>query len=155
MSRKETDSVADVTERELVITRLFDAPRENVWKAWTEPERLMRWWGPRGFVSPGCEIDLRPGGAWRVRMHPATGDDLVAGGVYREIVVPERLVFTYVWEHDPFYETLVRLTFADQGGKTLFTFYQGAFRSVESRDDHRGGWTESLDMLGEYLAAER
>jgi acetyl esterase/lipase len=71
-------------EREVVITRIFDAPRELVFKAWTEPERLMRWWGPRGFTNPVCETDVRPGGAWRIVMRAPNGAEYPGGGVYLE-----------------------------------------------------------------------
>lgn len=143
---------------ELVITRLFDAPRRLVFAAWTEPERLMQWWGPRGFTTPSCELDPRPGGVWRVRMRPPTGADLWVRGTYREIVEPERLVFTSAWEDaagNPGRETLVTVTFADRGEQTLLTFRQAVFETVESRDDHEDSWSSAFEMLAEYLASAR
>jgi uncharacterized protein YndB with AHSA1/START domain len=81
-------------ERELVIERVFDAPPELVFQAWTQPAHLARWWGPKGFTNPVCEVDLRVGGAWRIVMRAPNGVEYPGGGIYREIVVPERLVFT-------------------------------------------------------------
>jgi len=81
-------------ERELVITRVFDAPRELVWKAWIDPERVRRWWGPKNFTAPVCKIDLRVGGAYLYCMRSPEGKDYWSRGVYREIVPPERIVCT-------------------------------------------------------------
>src|SRR5579862_8822249 len=93
-------AAARTADRELVITRVFDSPRDAVFQAWTEPERLRRWWGPKGFTNPVCEVDVRPGGAIRIHMRapadapaPARGDHPMTG-VFHEVVVPERLVFT-------------------------------------------------------------
>jgi uncharacterized protein YndB with AHSA1/START domain len=83
-----------IVEQELVITRVFDAPRELLWKAWTDPERLMRWWGPKHFTSPFCEIDLRVGGKYLNCMRSPEGQDFWSTGVYKEIVPMQRLVCT-------------------------------------------------------------
>jgi uncharacterized protein YndB with AHSA1/START domain len=143
-------------EPELVITRVFDAPRSLVFKCWTEPEHLERWQGaPRGFTVTTHERDLRPGGAYRVCMRSPEGKDHWLQGVYREIVEPERLVFTHVWldaAGNPGKETLVTLTFTERGGKTELTLHQTGFKSVASRDGHKEGWTSTLDRLAEYLA---
>jgi len=93
-----TSAAASTAERELVITRVFDAPRLLVFKAWTEPEHLVRWWGPRGFTTPSCKMDVRPGGAFRFHMRSPEGTDHWLRGAYREIVEPERLVFSWAWE---------------------------------------------------------
>src|SRR5713226_3244803 len=85
----------EARERELVITRIFDAPRNVVFQAWTEPGRAARWWGPQGFVTTYCDMDVRPGGAFRVCMCSPEGVDHWKQGVYREVVEPERLVFTF------------------------------------------------------------
>src|ERR1700676_3113016 len=81
-------------DRELTITRVFDAPRELCFKAWTDPKHLANWWGPRGFTLPEHTMDFRLGGAYRFRMRPPEGRDVLWYGVYREIVPPERLVWT-------------------------------------------------------------
>jgi len=143
-------------DRVLVITRIIDAPPSLVFKAWTEPEHLMRWWGPRGFTLPSCKIDLRPGGTYRFHMRGPDGDDHWSQGVFREIVEPERLVLAGCWgdvDGNPTSpETLLTVTFEDHGGKTRLTLHQAVFESVTARDSHRGGWTSSLERLAEYLA---
>ena len=88
----QTDSIIESTPEELVITRVVDAPRELVFQAWTEPERLMRWWGPNGFTTPSFTVDLRVGGVLHYRMRSPDGKDYWGIGVYREIVPSERIV---------------------------------------------------------------
>jgi uncharacterized protein YndB with AHSA1/START domain len=142
-------------ERVLVIERILDAPRHLVFKAWTEPERMMRWWGPRGFTMTLCEMDLRVGGAYRFHMRLPEGSENRSHGVFREIVEPERLVLSWAWvdaEGKPGHETLLTLTFAEHDGKTKLTLHQAVFESVSARDAHHGGWTSSLDRLADYLA---
>ena len=142
--------------RELVIARVFDAPRRLVFKMWTEPEHLARWWGPRGFTTISAGMEIRPGGTWSRTMRAPDGSLIRKHGIYREIVVPERLVFTYVTddpEGNPGPETLVRVTFTDLGASTGLTLYQAAFHSVAACDDHRSGWTSALERFAAYLAA--
>jgi uncharacterized protein YndB with AHSA1/START domain len=141
-------------ERVLVITRVFDAPRDLVFAAWTDERSAAQWWGPKGFTSVSCTLDARVGGAWRRVMRAPDGAMLGARGLYREIIPPERLVFTYAWEKNPRHaghETLVTLTFADLGGKTELTLRQEVFETVAARDDHRNGWSGSLERFAEYL----
>jgi len=142
-------------DRVLVIERVFDAPRELVFKAWTDRDHLAPWFGPRGFTMTMCQMDLRPGGIYRFGMRSPEGTDHWIKGVYREIAVPEKLVFTYAWtdsEGNPTRpETLMILTFEDQKGKTRFTLHQSVFESVTACDMHRQGWTTALDCLAEYL----
>lgn len=141
---------------ELIITRVFDAPRSLVFAAWTQPEHLARWWGPKGFVNVAWEMDVRPGGAWFRRMQAPDGTLYTKRGVYREIVAPERLVFTYVNEAADGTldrETLVTVTFEEQGARTRLTLHQTGFESVESRDAHEGGWSSCMERFAEYLAA--
>ena len=150
-----SNTAAEPAERVLVITRIFDAPRSLAFKAWTEPEHLVHWWGPQGFTLPACTMDFRPGGAYRFCMRSPEGVDHWLQGVYREIVEPERLVFTYAWEDaegKPGHETLVTVTFAEHGEKTKLTMRQAIFETVTARDEHVRGWTEALDHLAEYLA---
>lgn len=142
-------------ERDLLITRVFDAPRRLVFKAWMEPERAARWWGPQGFTTISCDMDVRPGGTWFRCMRSPDGTEHRKRGVYREVVEPERLVFTYATEDaDGNYghETLVTVTFADLGGKTKLTLHQRLFESVTARDAHEGGWKSCLERFAEYLA---
>jgi uncharacterized protein YndB with AHSA1/START domain len=146
---------AEAGERELVITRIFDAPRRLVFKAWTEPDRVARWWGPQGFTTLSCNMDVRPGGAFRVCTRSPEGVEHWKQGVYREIVEPERLVFTFAWEDvvgNPGHETLVTVSFADQGAKTKLTLHQAVFETVAKRDEHQRGWTSTLERFAGYLA---
>lgn len=148
----------DVEERELVITRIFDAPRDEVFRAWTELDRVARWWGPQGFVTTYCDMDIRPGGTFRVCMRSPEGAEHWKRGVYREVVAPERLVFTFAWEDaegKPGHQTLVTVTFVERGGRTELTLRQAIFETVAARDDHRRGWTSSLRRFAEYLAEDR
>jgi len=149
------DRFGGSSDRELVIERVFDAPIDLIFKVWTDPEHMKMWWGPRGYTTLSCEMDLRTGGAWRVRSRHSDGSETTEQGVFREIVKSERLVFTHAWADEkgkPGHETLVTLTFEEVNGKTKQTFHQAVFTSVESRDGHLEGWSQSFDMLAEYLA---
>ena len=136
--------------RELVITRTFDAPRGLVFAAWTDPNHAREWWGPVNYPARYVEIDARPGGAWRMCLRSTEGKpELWQGGVFREVVPPERLVFTFAWdeEGERGLETLITVTFAEDGGKTRMTFRQAPFQSVEERDGHSWGWNSTFDRL--------
>jgi uncharacterized protein YndB with AHSA1/START domain len=146
-------------EREVVITRIFDAPRALVFKAWTDPKHLKRWWGPKMFTNPVCEVDARVGGAWRIVMRGPDGVDYPCGGVYREIVEPERLVFTNIAtdnDGNPILDGLTTVTFAEQGGTTKLTLTTRAVALVEYAAAYlqgmEAGWTQSLESLAEELA---
>jgi uncharacterized protein YndB with AHSA1/START domain len=146
--------ILEPAERELVITRVFDAPRDLVFKAWTDARHAKSWWGPRDYPATHLEMDVRPGGVWRGRLRSTNdGKELGLGGVFREVVAPERVVFTFAWEEEGErgLETLVTVTFAEQDGKTRMTFRQTPFQSIEERDGHRGGWSSSFDRLEEYV----
>lgn len=158
-------------ERDLVITRVFDAPRDLVWKAWTEPERTMRWWGPKNFTAPVSKIDLRVGGAYLSCMRGAGPDGVVrdfwSTGVYREIVPQKRLVCTdsfadekgnvvpashYGMEEDFPLELLITVTFEETGGKTTMTLLHEGMPAGQMRELSETGWNESFDKLADYLA---
>ncbi|HLX42663.1 MAG TPA: SRPBCC domain-containing protein [Bryobacteraceae bacterium] len=145
------------TTNELLIKRVFDAPRQLVFDAWTKPEHLARWQGaPEGFTVSSHDVDLRPGGAYRLCMRSPEGVDHWLQGVYREVVDPERLVFTHVWLDDrkqPGPETVVTITLADLGGKTELTLHQTGFKAVQSRDGHYTGWTSTLDRFHAYIVS--
>lgn len=146
-------SAAAVTPHELVITRVFRAPRALVYACWAEPRHLAHWSGPHGFTSENSTMDLRPGGAYRACLRAPDGTEHWVRGVYRDVVAPERLVFTHGWEADAgAAETLVTVTFAEQGDDTLMTFRQGPFDSQASRDGHDGGWSQSFERLESYLS---
>ena len=147
-------SAAVEAARELTLTRLFDAPRALVFKAWTMPEHLARWWGPHGFTVFECEMDLRVGGGWYIRMGSAPNQMARQRGVIRELVAPERLVFTYAFEDENGtrgHETLVTVTFAEEAGKTRLTVHQAIFESDWTCKDHVRGWGETLERFAEYI----
>lgn len=152
---------------DLIITRVFDAPRKLVWTAWTEPESMMRWWGPKGFTCPVCRIDLRVGGAYLNCMRSPEGQNYWSTGVYREIIPPERLVCTdcfadeqgnvvpathYGMSADFPLEMLVTVTFEEEQGKTKFTLKHEGLPPGEDLDNCREGWSQSFDKLAELLA---
>jgi uncharacterized protein YndB with AHSA1/START domain len=145
-----------MNDHELTITRTFDAPRRVVFAAWTEPRHMARWHGPRGFTMTQDKMEIRPGGAYRVCLHAPGGDDHWVRGVYREIVPPEKLVFTHCWEDangKPGPETLVTIDFVERGDRTEVLFRQTGFGTEASRDGHRTGWSETFDRLAAHLAA--
>jgi uncharacterized protein YndB with AHSA1/START domain len=142
-------------DRELVLTRILDAPRRLVFAAWVDEAQAAQWWGPRGFISVSCKMDVRVGGVWCRIMRSPDGVEHRARGVYREIAAPERLVFTYAWENNPehsLHETLVTVTFADLGDKTELTLLQTLFETADACESHRGGWSSCLERFADYLA---
>jgi uncharacterized protein YndB with AHSA1/START domain len=155
---------------DIVVTRVFDAPRRLVFKAWTEPEHMKRWWGPNGFTMPVCTVDLRPGGVMHFCMRSPEGQDIWCKGVYREVVEPQRIVSTdsfsdkdgnvvkpsqYGMSPDWPVEALITTTFAEQAGKTAFTLRHAVGSApAADREGCRAGWSESLDRLASYLAEE-
>lgn len=153
-----TSPAVAADDRELVITRVFSAPRDLVWKMWTDPEHAKHWWGPTHHPAVTMTMDPRPGGHWRHCLRSVeTGEDLWHHGVFREVVPPERLVFTFSWEveGERGVENVVTVTFTAQGDKTLMVFRHAPFLSVGERDGHNGGWTSTFDRFDAYLAAER
>ena len=122
------------SDQEIVLTRLFDAPRQLVFEAMTKPEHVRRWWGilDERYSVPVCEIDLRPGGAWRFVGHGPMGE-VGFHGVYREIAPPERLVFTEIYDPYPDVESVVTSVFTEEGGKTRLTATCW-YPSIEVRD---------------------
>lgn len=143
--------------RESVITRVFDAPREQVWRAWTEPEQISRWWGPRGWSTPLSEItmDLMPGGAFRlISVSDEDGTEMVQEGTYREVVEPERLVIEEAAEGAWHAGAVTVLTFADLGdGRTEMVFRTTIRTAVEGLGTAAAGLESSFDRLAEYLMA--
>jgi uncharacterized protein YndB with AHSA1/START domain len=161
------DSAAQALEREIVLTRVFDAPRDLVFQAWTEPERLMHWWAPQGCTTPFCTVDLRPGGRFHYCMRLPDGRDIWGIGAYREIVVPERIVYIDTFadaDGNPVApahygmslghpaETVVTVTFVAQEGKTKVTLRHAIPASVEERAATEQGWSDMLHRLAEYLS---
>ena len=136
----------------VVITRVFDAPRQLLFETWSDPKHLARWWGPKGFTLPGCEMDFRPGGAYRFVMRGPDGGDYPFHGVYREIVAPERIVFTAIIDNAPGNELVTTVTFAEEGGRTRLTVEQTVPTEPYARGQQQG-WTESLECLADYLGS--
>ena len=140
--------------RELVLTRIIDAPRELVFRMWTDPVHLAKWWGPRDFTNPVCEIDFRPGGALLIVMRAPDGTDYPMGGIFREIVTPERLVFTNCAldrDGNVLLDGLTTVTFAEQGEKTKLTVQTRATALVPAAAQYlegmQAGWEQTLDGL--------
>lgn len=140
----------------LNLRRTFKAPRERVFRAWTDPEKLAKWWGPESRSCPFAELDPRPGGRWRTCMRAEDGEESWVQGVYREVDPPARLVFTWAWENNgvPGPETLVTIDFVDRGGETEMIFTHAGFETEEGRDLHNEGWTSSLVCLEQALSGE-
>jgi len=153
---------------ELNITRTFDAPRELVWKAWTDAGMARHWMGPRGFKTTQFVSPTEPGGEWWLHMEghiPGTEQTVTLrqGGVVKEMRPPELLVYTFAWS-DPttvgltdkdIQETLVTVRLEEKGNKTEMTFTQGPFLSAGARDGHNGGWNSAFDKFAEFLLAEQ
>jgi uncharacterized protein YndB with AHSA1/START domain len=143
------------SDRELVITRVVDAPRTLVFEAWTSPEHLPQWMvGPTGWTMPVCEVDLRPGGSWHFVWRQSDGTEMEMRGVYREIAPPERLVSTESWGGD-WPETLNTVTLTEEDGKTTIT-QTVLYPSKEARDaalqtGMREGMSLSFDRLAEHV----
>jgi uncharacterized protein YndB with AHSA1/START domain len=144
------------SDREIAVTRLFDAPRELVFDAWTKPGHITSWMlGPEGWTMPVCEVDLRPGGVWRFVWRGAGGKEMGMDGVYREVDAPERMVFTESWGGD-WPPTLNTVILTEEDGKTRLT-YTVLYVSTGVRDaafstGMTEGMTQSLDRLAAHLA---
>jgi uncharacterized protein YndB with AHSA1/START domain len=139
---------------ELLIERSFAAPRDVVFKAWTDPECMSQWAGPKDFVARGDQLDLRSGGIHRACLIAPNGDEHWVSGKYIEVQPPRRLVFTHAWEladgeRSP--ETVITIDFTEMGDATHMRFHQAFFDSIGSRDGHEGGWSESFDRLERFL----
>jgi uncharacterized protein YndB with AHSA1/START domain len=147
------------SDRELVLTRLIDAPREKLFRAWTEPELMKQWFTPRPWTTPVIEVDLRPGGSNLIVMRGPDGTEFPNRGVYLEIVKNERLVFTdaytKAWEpsEKPFFTGII--TFEDEGGKTRYTaralHWTVADREAHEKMGFHEGWGLCADQLAELV----
>ena len=161
MAVRKSSATAASVERDLVITRVFDAPPETVFKAWTDPEKIVQWFGPPGVRAEVNEMDARQGGRYRITMRGEESGGLwIVAGVYREITPPRRLVITWTWqndtpEHRGGHEMLVTVTFQAKGRRTEMTLRQERLESAEARDSHARGWNGSFDRLTAMLAGQR
>jgi len=153
-------SDATQTDREIVLTRVLDAPRELVWSAWTDPAQIPGWFGPKGFTTTVHEMDLRPGGTWRFTMHGPDGVDYENVAVYDEVTEPERLAYTYGPDEEGHPGFVSTVTFDDEAGKTRITL-RTVFESAAERDrqiEEIGaidGGNQTLDRLERHLARRR
>lgn len=152
------NQVATPAADELCITRVFNAPRELVFKAWTTPEMLEHWFGCAAFTTTFAEADVRVGGEWRVGMRSQEGDNYLAYGVYKAIVPVKHLALTHQWDrmvvetNPPHHETLVTVDlYIEKGGGTRMEFRQTGLATEASRDSHQGGWSDSFDALAKVL----
>ncbi|RJF86845.1 SRPBCC domain-containing protein [Oleomonas cavernae] len=143
-----------LADDELLIVRTFDAPVALVFRIWSQAEHMSRWLGPTEFTCTHCELDFRPGGAWRACIISQAYGESWMGGQYREIEKNRRIVYSFAWDDghaQPGIETLITVTFAEQDGKTVQTFHQTPFISVEARDSHIGGWSQCFERERTYV----
>jgi uncharacterized protein YndB with AHSA1/START domain len=148
-----------VSDRDLVLTRIIDAPREKLFRAWTDPELLKQWFAPLPFTTPVAEVDLRPGGTNLIVMRSPDGQDMPNSGVYLEVVENERLVFTNAytkaWEPADHPFMTVILTFEDLGGKTKYTalvrHWTVADCETHEKMGFHKGWGQCADQLTELV----
>lgn len=151
-----TTEARPIADNELLIVRTFDAPAALVFRIWEERAHAIRWWGPKDWTTPVLDMDFRVGGKWRACIVKPGGQEMWMSGVYRTIERDRRLVFTFQWENgneQPGFETLITVTFAETGGKTVQTFHQTPFQTVEYRDNHIKGWTQFIDKEQGYAEA--
>ena len=141
------------TENTLNLRWTFKASREKVFRAWTDPEELKKWWGPEGYATPSAEVDLRVGGKYRLGMRKLPdGEIFYLTGIYREVRPPERLVYSWRWEAEPEYgETQVTVDFRQAGNSTEVVLTHEFFPTGKARDDHNRGWSSCLDRLAKLL----
>jgi uncharacterized protein YndB with AHSA1/START domain len=166
MATKPNPPAAASAAPEFVIIRIFDAPRELVWEAWTNCEHLQRWWGPKTFTAPACKIDLRVGGRYLFCMRSPEGQDFWSTGVYREIVPPARLVYTdnfadekgnvvpashYGMPGEWSHAMLVTVTLEDEAGKTRMTLRNSGIPAGIMSEMANAGWNGSFDKLADSL----
>ena len=134
----------------LEIERLIPAPPERVFEYWTDPDLLVKWFGPENFDIPSTDLDVRPGGKWRIVMRTPEGTLRIVTGVYRKIEPPRRLVFTWGWDDDNGvrgHETEVTITLESTPGGTRLKLVQQVFQTSEVRNLHNAGWTGSFNKL--------
>jgi uncharacterized protein YndB with AHSA1/START domain len=140
-------------ELTLAMKRVLAAAPSVVFVAFSDPDRLAKWWGPAGFVVRSLDFDPRVGASYRIEVQPPEGDSFSITGEFREVHPPVRLVFTFVYE-DPNPDdvgTLVELSFRDLGASTKVAFTQGPFKTAARRRLHRDGWTDSFDTLEQFI----
>jgi uncharacterized protein YndB with AHSA1/START domain len=155
-----SEPIESTFDREIVLTRVFAAPRAMVWKAWTDPEQLAKWWGPTGFTNPVCEIDVRPGGQIRIDMHAPNGIVYPMTGAFEEVVPPRRLVFTSAAmdsEGKPIFVNRNTVTFTEAADGTEIALHVKVISATANAQQYlkgmKQGWSLSLDRLAALLKA--
>ncbi|MFZ1103853.1 MAG: SRPBCC domain-containing protein [Hyphomicrobiaceae bacterium] len=143
-----------LTKPSLTLKRRLKAAPGKVFQAWTDPEKLARWFGPAETVagSVRAEADVRPGGRYRMNFTTDDGERHQVGGVYREVVRDSRLVFTWAWQSTPERQSLVTITIVPDGDGSLLTLHHEQFFDQKARDGHERGWTGTLDKLERFLS---
>jgi uncharacterized protein YndB with AHSA1/START domain len=148
--------------RGLTVTRVIPAPPGLVYRAWTDPEKLAQWWGPKGFTNPVCEMDVRPDGVLRIEMRAPDGTVYPMTGVYQELVEPERLAFTSTAldrEGAPLFEALTTASFLERGSKTILRVQTRIVKSTAAAAPYlKGmllGWTQSLERLEAFILRDQ
>ena len=141
----------------LTLTRKYATEPEKVWRAWTDPQTLKQWWGPGPGESVSlAELDVRVGGRFRICFGGADGNEHECAGIYKEVVKPKKLVFTWSWPRTtPERESVVTILFNAKGGGTELVFKHEQFFDEKARDDHQRGWTGLLEKLDGYLSKSR
>jgi len=137
----------------LTIKRRFDAPPAKIFSVWTDPEKVKRWMGPGAVEMLSAQNDARTGGRYRWVMRAPNGEEHDVSGVYREVIPNEKLVFTWAWKSTLERESLVTLTFKDDGGCTFMTLTHEQFFDEQARDSHQCGWNGAMEKLEKYLSA--
>jgi uncharacterized protein YndB with AHSA1/START domain len=141
-----------VLQPSLTLKRRLKAPPAKVFAAWTDPEKMKRWMGPGEITAMRAESDTRVGGRYRIVMQAPNGEEYDVGGVYREVVAGEKLVFTWAWKSAPERESLVTLLLKPDGDGTLLTLSHEQFSDEDTRNGHEQGWNSSLDKLEKFVA---
>jgi len=155
----DTEFVIEPGRQDIVITRTFDAPRDVVFKAVTDPDLIPKWWGPRRYETIVDRAEVRPGGLWRFINRDADGNEYGFKGVYHDVVAPERIVQTFEFEGGPGHVALETLTLEDAAGRTKCVA-QSVYQSVEARDamvqsGMEEGARETWDRLAELIESRR
>ena len=151
-----TAFIVEPATQDVVLTRVFDAPREAVFAAMTDPDAIPKWWGPRDETTTAESMDVRPGGFWRFVSRDSQGTEYAFHGYFHEVMAPERLVYTFEYEGTPGHVVLETITLEDLGGRTRVTD-RSVFQTVEDRDamvrsGMESGATESMERLAELLS---
>lgn len=163
MDAKRNSSIEETADREIVLTRVFDAPRELVWQAWTDPRHVVNWWGPKGFTTTIEKMDVRPGGVWKHVMHGPDGTDYPNSSVFKEVVKPERIVFSHGGGKPggPGAHFVATWTFESLAGNKTKVTVRMVFDSPVDRDfvvkeyNAIEGGKQTLERFAEYLVNMR